>query len=86
MDAAPRMAASTSLQAILGQGTRRCRFAAPEGIFQAKKEELPARGQPWGFSLKVLWETLVFDFAVPAPGALALLGLAGLLGTRRRRR
>ena len=27
-----------------------------------------------------------FDFAVPAPGALALLGLAGLMGTRRRRK
>ncbi len=26
------------------------------------------------------------DFAVPAPGALALLGIAGLIGTRRRRR
>ncbi len=56
----------------------------PKAIFQAKKEELPARGQPWGFSLKVLWETLVFDFAVTAPGAMALLGLAGLIGTRRR--
>ena len=27
-----------------------------------------------------------YDFAVPAPGALALLGIAGLMGTRRRRR
>ncbi len=83
MDAAPRMAASTSLQAIPGQATR---FAAPEGLFSGPKKGLPARGQPWGFSLKVLWETLVFDFAVTAPGAMALLGLAGLIGTRRRRR
>jgi MYXO-CTERM domain-containing protein len=36
------------------------------------------------------WETTMYAFsmyatAVPAPGALALLGLAGLVGTRRRR-
>ena len=31
MDAAPRMAASTSLQAIPCHATRRCRFGAPEG-------------------------------------------------------
>lgn len=28
---------------------------------------------------------VAFDYAIPAPGALALLGLAGLAGTRRRR-
>ena len=27
-----------------------------------------------------------YDFAVPSPGALALLGIAGLMGTRRRRK
>ena len=26
------------------------------------------------------------EFALPTPGALALLGIAGLMGTRRRRR
>ena len=30
--------------------------------------------------------TVTIEYAVPAPGALALLGLAGIAGTRRRRR
>ncbi len=30
--------------------------------------------------------TVTFDHPIPAPGVLPLLGLAGLMGTRRRRR
>ena len=38
-----------------------------------------ADGSNWGA------ESVSYDFALPAPGALALLGLAGIAGRRRRR-
>ncbi|MDG2291325.1 MAG: hypothetical protein P8L37_01605 [Phycisphaerales bacterium] len=38
-----------------------------------------ADGSNWGA------ESVSYDFAIPAPGALALLGLAGIAGRRRRR-
>lgn len=48
-------------------------------------ESISIVGTPDDVSFQELWSADNFSFAVPAPGAAALFGLAGLASTRRRR-
>lgn len=71
---------TVSLESITGFNTGFLGFVSTSESFGT----VTIAGNPDDITFQELWSADNFSFAVPAPGSLALLGMAALVGRRRR--
>lgn len=69
-----------SLESITGFNSGFLGFVSDSDTFSS----VTIAGNPDDITFQELWQADNVSYAVPAPGALALLGMAGLVGRRRR--